>query len=472
MNFSRQNPLQIFSKIWGPMLVLFIPLGVQIFLTPKNINSIIFSAAVNIILTLAMFLYYFLTWLSSGVGVKYGTAKTKNGFIVSKKREIPIRNIVSVEIERTIFTAIFGSVRVYLRTPAKSKKPDEAFYIRRKKQEKLKKHLGWCRRVSAESLYRAKNLSVLMMAFSGSNAAAGLLLSVPFLKIMGQIFNENLAEDLLYRISDSLAAILPFLDPITGVISALFFGGWLVNFFDVIFRYSNFYAWCSGKHIFTRSGLIARRSLKISREKIYIVDVRETLLTKIFSLSSVYLMAEGYEKRKEQKIPLVPAANLKEQNRMVHQFFPYSACDSAVITPKSSSKVKYWIWWVILGLAVIILGVKMYSMVEFIQPVILSATILLTIFIFWGAVVRIFGANRAGVKICPDCVIISGVHNLTIHTQKISRGKIERIKVEQNLFQRLSGECSVVVAARGIRRSVKCKHLGYNRTIEAVKRVR
>ncbi|MDR1565650.1 MAG: PH domain-containing protein [Oscillospiraceae bacterium] len=472
MQFTRESPFKILTRTWKTLLIILVPLISRIFLAPANTMTIIVSAGFNLLFLILLFVHYVLVWRNTGIGVESGTIDAERGYWFSRSKHMSVDEMVSLETEKTVFTALLGAFRVHIRSAAHSKKPDETFFINRKKLKALRKSFGFHFETSESIRFKASNKSTLIMALSGSNAAAGLLISIPFLRTIGSIVGRDTTGEVYAFLSERIQEILPFLDAATLMAATAFFLGWLVNFVDVVFRYSNFYSWRDSKYLFTRAGLLAQRSMQLAVDKIHVIDIRETLIMHIFGLSSVYLLAEGYEKHREQKIPLIPASTIKEQNRVLFQFFPYHSRSVANIHPSSRDRLKYVYPGIIAAAAAAFGGIVLTRILPVWARPISVLTALIMVFALWYIIIASMTSRRAGLKICSDCLIICGMRGLTMHTQKIPRGKLEAISITQNPFQQMKGLCNIQLCARGIRPKIICRHLPFEQVREAIRRVR
>lgn len=82
--------------------------------------------------------------------------------------------------------------------------------------------------------------------------------------------------------------------------------GWLYSFIRNLIRHKNFVVRRRKNELYIDSGIITNRSYSIRLDEINYIDIRQSLVTKLLGLYSVFVNAVGYGKEKDDISAMIP----------------------------------------------------------------------------------------------------------------------------------------------------------------------
>lgn len=453
MNFKHESAYRIFVGIPIPLIILFIPVAVRLLTSPSYFFALSVTAAAELILIIFFITRGIILWRCSGFGIQRSQLLIKRGFLNRSLLRVKPGAVTSFELTRSVFNAVFGISRLEIYTPGGIA---DSVYLSAKQTEQFKKLMKFESLSDTGKEYKLSIARTVAMSVTGSNSIAGLFIIIPVVR--------TAVIDIFDALSKTAMGILPFRSKILTALTAIWIFGWFISSADKMIRFYHFKIRQSENHIFMSGGLFFRYIRQLDVKKIYAVDIRETLLSMILGLSSVYLTVPGCRKQRSRKLAFLPSANLRELNRMMRSFFPYS--EEVICTLSTPKKYRLnhfaaafntlWIT-VLLGLR---LGDAAFPVAA-----------MISVLCLWDMSISFFAVRRNGLKICPDCVIICGKRFFTLHTQKISREKIDAVTITRNPFERLSGLCSVKIKIKGVQIPAKCRHVPFERAVFATARL-
>ena len=108
----------------------------------------------------------------------------------------------------------------------------------------------------------------------------------------------------------NLATLLAFgIPPLAAIIAFVILGGWLVSFLMNLVRHLRFSVTRQGGRLSVQSGLFTRREYFIAIKRINLIELRQTLITKLFGFYTAFIHANGYGKKKDELSVLMPASD-------------------------------------------------------------------------------------------------------------------------------------------------------------------
>ena len=134
----------------------------------------------------------------------------------------------------------------------------------------------------------------------------------------------------------------------------------ICSFIKSFYKYHRFEVFKSAKELTIEQGLLARNRITIPYNKIQGVQIKQSLLRKIFKLSSVKLiLATGNSDKDQQSIYLLPIINDGELLAVLQNLMPAWDFGTLTYTQNAHARIWYFIRWR-LGFGLVACGVAFY----------------------------------------------------------------------------------------------------------------
>lgn len=404
-----------------------------------------------------MVLYTLLRWSCLRVAMDSRWLWLREGFFFRRTTAIPADRITVVASVRSLWLRPFGVSLIQAETPAGSdRQADFQLYLSAGDTGRIfQVHAAGEDPVPPEtSFYRPKNASVLLLSLFTSNSLVGLLLLSALLQNLGDIVGEDLAHRLMTRLG-SLGELLAFGVPPAAAMAALIaLLGWSVAFLSEFLRNKNFLAVRTGRVLNVHRGLFTLRSVSVLTRRISFVELRETALSRLPGLGSVWLHAVGIARRQEDLLPVIPIVRLAHLPALLDGLLPEFRPGPVTLRPVSGSFLRFAgaPLGAMAGLAAggWALGVLWPDWRELTLWFALGAGLLC----LWFLWVRILDLRTAGIGYTENNFTLKYSKRLTLHTVIIPRESVVGVTLRQSVFQAARGSCDLLLDsfAQGRRR--------------------
>lgn len=123
---------------------------------------------------------------------------------------------------------------------------------------------------------------------------------------------KNAFNQLTSEVSSKFALSIP---PAAITLAIIIIITWLFSFISNILRYAGFVMKKNKRSLEIKMGTITRRSFHIVSDKINYIDMRQSMIMKIFRKTSLNISCSGYGNEKNELPVLLPILNRKQSNR-------------------------------------------------------------------------------------------------------------------------------------------------------------
>ncbi|MBE6759277.1 MAG: hypothetical protein E7554_04205 [Ruminococcaceae bacterium] len=395
-----------------------------------------------------------------------------SGVLTRRATTIHRAAILSAELETTPFTALFRCSRLYIRTAQRGERRPLRLLMSTRDGVMLSGQLMPEQSLTEDAdrltdgprsvhTYRADRRSLLLAAVGGEGLAA-------FVAAYASGFSL-LRDSVRTVLGDQLPLLLPPDGehlPV-GVIGTVSLGViWLLKAAHTLLTHAGMTCTLCGGLLVISRGVISRRSFRLRAEGVCAIDRRQSMPALLTGRqSSTLLMRSGHS------CHLLPPVDRRRSRIETAVIMPRGRRVCAVSAMLSPIAFAWGRWAVCLG--VLPLTSLLQRMFPSWTATVLAAGMWAAAVLMWRALITTVSARRSGLSLYTDCVEVTAVRRLTIHTLRIFRPSVGMIRVTQSPIGRAEGRCSVRVVPRGgsADSSPRCIKLPVDRAMAACERL-
>lgn len=391
-------------------------------------------------------------WLCCSWQVSDGRLLIRCGIFVRRESSIRLSAIQSVETERTVFTAMVGCVR--LRISTADRQSDELL-LRESGALLLAAQLtpsGHGR----THCFRSDRLSLWLAALGGEGLAAFCSAMVPILSAVSDAAGHLLESELAALVRQRGLLI-------AGVI--LFSLVWLLKITHTLATRSKMSFRIVGNTLILHRGVISRRTVRTSVDRICALDMRVSLSGLLLGRQSCSVLLAG-----NHSYPMLLPVDSRRLRIETAFLSPHGERVCCVYPVSSGVVYAAGRWLACLSMlpAVSLLRRLLPAMSATVPVVGAAAAVLL----LWRALITTVSASRAKLELFTDCMELTGVRSLSMHTLRVFRRSVGIVRITQSPLSRILGRCTVRVTPRGNRRAkLSCIKLPPDRVLAVCERM-
>ena len=299
--------------------------------------------------------------------------------------------------------------------------------------------------------YTAGALSVMALALFSSSALTGLAFTSALLSHGAGLLGREFSDMLVHGFEEGTRYFALGVPPAVAGLAYLMLLGWLVGAVQGFLRY-----WRLG--IVRRGNILQIKSLgphprhyTINAAQISFVDIRRTLWMQLAGMRALYISAAGYGKHKDDISCVIPTLRRGDFTSEYKRFFAEMPSAESEVKPSAFALMPYIIPPIC---AVLLLLTAVFAAKIFATRFEGVITLVLLMLLVPAAVmlaVKLISYHTAGIGRCGDCITLSYSRGFVLHTVVIPKRRLVKLEVTQNIFQRRSGQCHVILftAAEG-----------------------
>lgn len=249
-----------------------------------------------------------------------------------KYSKLPIANIATVNIQRSVFERIAGTskVKLDLNSSHTANKTDFSFVLRQDDAEALRSALYSLKTTQgANSSLATKTdaaeplLRQPVISFSNAEVIRHKLLSVSLWQVIAGFFVVFVAPMLDAQSSRDFKSILP-------IALLTLAGGTALMIWDML-NLSGYTVEQDEKNIFIHCGLVKKTSYTFESQKIHAVFVKQPVLARIFGLYSIEVAVVGLSDEKSETPQLCLLVNKAQAEKVLLQCAADFECQGATL---------------------------------------------------------------------------------------------------------------------------------------------
>lgn len=374
------------------------------------------------------------------------------GIIFKNKKFIPLTNISSLSIKTPWYYRPFKITRLKADTDGGSFTSSD-FHITVKESyaialsKEIKKNLSFEKKM--KKYYIPHNFYLAVFSFLTSNSLTGALYLSASISQIGSFFGRDIQNKIFIefrKITNILAFGLP---PIAALIAYIILGTWFLSFLINLFQNFRFCVIRQGNYLEISSKFISKRFFLISTDKINAVITRQSLLTKLFHLSSILIDCTGYGKHKDEIGVLFPCGIYNDLKTNLEMLLPEIEFTKIQTKPKLINLSRFLIPPGTLILCVVALFILALHYLSGFKKSIILLFIILLIPCIWWLLVKIYAFLFSGIGANKDIITINYTFGYQILGVAIPKNKISKIQISQTLFQISTKCCDVTFHTYG-----------------------
>lgn len=438
--------------------------------------------------------YGWLIWYFRKFTVRENQIYVQDGFIFTRKRILPIKNLSSMTIERPFWLRAFHASYLYVDTASGLleitdiqlliRQQDEIiFYSAMPKIRHGKRH---------NYQQKAKVWQILLFSVIFSSSFSGALYLAMFWfqggRIARDLINEFQLSERLEIVSQGVADHLAGIPPVAVTVGIIILSTWLLSLVNNLLRYGGFYMESDKRQLFVRSGILTTRSFHLQNHKINFLDIRQNFITKMFKVYSLTVNCPGYGTQKGSLPICLPLLTHKQLITTMPLIFPASHMMKNQLRPPKSSWFGYTCIWAVLLFAILPLTElakylfptvqEILNMFEFISSIIPAKEIteqllpmleeilnslqfMIALPIFWKLIIQVSALLTNGVSISKGHVCMRYCKGFTFHTIIAETDCIVKIRIHQHIWQKWAGKCHLTIYFRS-EKPRRCTLYGLN----------
>lgn len=292
--------------------------------------------------------------------------------------------------------------------------------------------------------YIPSNFYIAIFSLLTSNSLTGVLYVAASISKSGDIFGQDI-EDKIVTGFTHIASLLAFgLPPAAAIIAYTILGCWLFSFVMNLFNHLRFEASRSGGILDVKVGLFTRRQFSIAVKRINCMMIRQSLMTKMLGLFSVFIQCTGYGKVQNELSVLMPAGEQRELISNLTMLLPEIPVAKRQIKPKLINLSRFLIPPLALISVVCAAGIAAAYFFPDFSSSMIALLVIAEIPCVWWLGVKVFAFFFTGIGVSEDVITLYYTYAYKVMTCSIPRNKISKITTSQTLFQ-ISTKCCDVI---------------------------
>lgn len=377
------------SKISIPYRALKKVFTVLVFLVFTSMQSLTTAPPIAIVgflllLSISVFIllgYEYLYWRNFEYHVEQDGLKILSGVITKNDRDIPLKRIQNVDVNRNILQRVIGIAKVDVETAGGSKTEASLKYLTFEDAKEMQKNVRELknRRKTTEPeeegaeredfVLSNKDLGILSLASVDTRVMAGLF---AVMSVVTGSVGIQFAEDGISFLGFGASFLIGLL-----VLAA----AWLANSFSVFSNFFDFKLYFHDNALEYERGLFNRASGTIPEEKIQDIIIEENFIQRYFNYASLQVETAGYVASGDQgqldtgKETVIPLAKRPEIEKFAKEIGGYTEPELQKIHPKAEQR--YFRRYLLAGAALAVAGFALIQFFNLSWPVYIPAAIVL-----------------------------------------------------------------------------------------------
>lgn len=446
----REHPLRILKNASKNIWLLVFPLlrGIKtIHLDFNVLYNWIKGAWFDILVILLILGYGYLRWRFTLFKFGENDVTLISGLLVKKETQIPYKSISAMTTEHSFYLRPFRAVRINIDTCGGTfNKSDLSLLLRNSDSKRLYHKIpNRHKKFSKTFEFHPKWFTIVFFSFLFSSSFSGAIYISAIFFQFGRISKDmlenelkNALNQLTSEVSSKFALSIP---PAAILLGTLIIVTWLLSFITNIVRYSGFTMKKDKQSLKIKMGAVTKRSFRIITNKINYVDMRQSLIMKIFGKTSLNISCSGYGNQKNELPVLLPILNRRQANRSLDILDFGKKIGKRSICANKAAVLTFTGIPLIFCIAIPIVSIILTHFISSITQFIMFLAIMAAIPSVWMLIIKIFALITTGITIEDNFICIRYSRFFAFHTVLADKKKLVKVQIIQNPIQKKIGRC-------------------------------
>lgn len=448
MVVKRPHPINILENTTKYFYLLLLPLLRGLIFSHGDFTTWLKGAWFDLLIVSAILAMGILRWAFTRYQFDADGIYIKRGLFYTQRCFLSYRKLAMVYLEYPYYFRPFRAVRLkadtdggYMHTTDFSvtmgrKAACELFSL---SQSVLRPEEG------IRKVYHPRWFYVAILSLITSNTLSGVLFASAFISQSGNLLGQEF-EELLFDRLTTLARVLAFgLPPAAALIAYVILGGWLISFLMNVLRHIKFYVTRQGENLEIRTGVITPRWYSIHAGHINLIEIRQSLTTKLLGFYTAFIHCAGYGKQKNELSVLIPAADKYEAKRNLKLLLP----EIPLVKKRYKPKLRTLSRFLIPPVSIILVVFAVFGLLYLFFPQFRSLTLFIGIMAeipgVWWLFVKIVSFLHTGIGKENGVYTFYYTYAYAFFTTSIPETKISSLQCRQSAFQKMADCCDVII---------------------------
>lgn len=448
--YHRAHPFTIVFNLGRVFYLIIIPVVRGLFSALQGgFYRWVRGAWLDILVLLLMLGIAVIAWLSVSFRYDGEEIEIRTGLWFCRKVFIPWKNVTAIVMVESFYLRPVHALRFRADTPGGSfKDADFSIFLSEKQAGAI---LVTRKDLASDyfgSIYHPTTLSIVALSLLTSNSFGGILFISTFISQSGKLLG-NKFPDMIIGTFEQAARHLAFgIPPAAAAIGYMLIAGWFIGFLLSFIRYKNFTLTRKPNTLCINGGIFTKREYYIRYSDVNFIDIRQSIVTKLLRLHSLYISAVGYGKQKDDISCIIPTEQEKHFEKNREAIFPAMAPSPRQLAPEAKGIMRFigLPCLLLLGIvsAVFVLPLLLPSWKAFIWFVGLMALVPAAFFLS----IRILEFHTSGISFQDNNFTLRYSIGLSLHTVVIPADKVVCVELSQSFLQKFGRYCDLIISSK------------------------
>ncbi len=339
---QRLHPSTFIVNLWGTVSGLLLPAILLFVVNPRSSMGYFFIGLLVLNLVSTLIRYFTFTY-----AIENGELITREGFFSRKERNIPLSRVQDVRIQQGILHRFLKVADVQVETAGGSQAEASLSVLALDEAERLRTELRSSIQQKAAAAATAhdptaplsveviRQLSVKELIVSGltsNHIASTLAIVAGILALLDDVIGEVAYERYLNRAVSIVEQAFasgghPDWLSIVMIVAAVVLGSALFSAIGAVILFYGFTLSRQGEDLQRRYGLFTQRSSNLTRRRIQLIKIEESVLRRAFGLATIYADTAGAivqqpNQQQNGHNVLLPVISRPEADALLPQLLP------------------------------------------------------------------------------------------------------------------------------------------------------
>lgn len=471
----RQHPIKLINYTSKNIWLLLIPVTKYLIATSFDFQSWIKTNWLDILAIIGIFAFAVLKWLFVYYEIENDGIIAHTGLFGIMTTKVYFNEITTFSCTQSYIYNAVNACTMYIETNADSvPKTDMKLVLSEKCVNEIYDIVAAQSNGKSAFSVSPKKSYLLIFSLLFSSTLSGMILFGTFMFEAYRLVGKEMEEQLFKRVNGEITKIDSRFLKLTStipkavlILGVIVLGGWLLSFIANLMRHWSFTATRRGGQLIIQSGIATKRRHVLNRDKINFLDLQQTLLMKLFKISSVTIYCTGYGKRRRELSALIPITTNREMTASMKILEPSVPKPRTEISTGKKDLMRFVLIPIILcfipyfaGSAAKILLIKWHTEINIITTV-------AVIPLMWLVIVQANAAFSTAMGFKNGFCTLVYCPSYQFHKIVIPKKNISKLTVSRNIFQQRNGTCTLKIYTNAEKTKYhKVKSLPYDKVRE------